>query len=1146
MPKRTDIKSILIIGAGPIVIGQACEFDYSGTQACKALKEEDYRIILVNSNPATIMTDPGVADATYIEPITPDFVAKIIEKERPDALLPTMGGQTALNTALSLQRAGVLERFGVEMIGARAAAIDKAEDRELFRKAMEKIGLETPRSRLADAAVLKRADREKYKSAIARIEAEFADPEGRATARAVFEAEWARHEGERRRRYVEKGLIEALEAVQEIGLPAIIRPSFTLGGTGGGVAYNREEFLEIVERGLDASPTSEVLIEESVLGWKEYEMEVVRDHDDNCIIVCSIENVDPMGVHTGDSITVAPALTLTDKEYQIMRNASIAVLREIGVETGGSNVQFAVNPADGRLVVIEMNPRVSRSSALASKATGFPIAKVAAKLAVGYTLDELANDITGGATPASFEPTIDYVVTKIPRFAFEKFPGSKPVLTTSMKSVGEVMAIGRTFPESLQKALRSMETGLIGLDDIALEGLGQGDDKNVIRAALGTPSPDRLLKVAQALRLGFDEEQIYDSCRIDPWFIRQLQEIVDCEERVRQHGLPKTAPQFRALKALGFSDERLAKLAGLEASEVSAQRRALDVHPVYKRIDTCAAEFASPTAYMYSTYETGFAGPPQCESRPSEKEKIIILGGGPNRIGQGIEFDYCCCHAAFALSAAGFETIMINCNPETVSTDYDTSDRLYFEPLTEEDVLEIVRTESANGKVKGVIVQFGGQTPLKLAQALENAKVPILGTSPDAIDLAEDRDRFKALIERLGLRQPQSGVARSADAAKAIAATLGFPLMIRPSYVLGGRAMEIVHDEAQLARYIAEAVVVSGKSPVLLDRYLRDAIEVDVDAIGDGTGDVFICGVMEHIEEAGVHSGDSACSLPPHSLNPAIIADMERQTVELARALNVVGLMNVQFAIQNDDIYILEVNPRASRTVPFVAKVVGLPIAGIAAEVMGGKKLADFHLKRPVLDHIAVKEAVFPFARFPGVDPVLGPEMRSTGEVMGIDRDYAIAFAKSQIGGGSKLPLSGTVFVSVKDSDKEKVVAPVRELAEMGFRIIATRGTKRHLDAYGIPTERVNKVLEGRPHIVDAITNGEVDIVFNTTEGAKALADSFSIRRSALLYHIPYYTTLAGALAVTQAIRALRAGGLKVAPLQSYVGRPPSDLAETA
>jgi carbamoyl-phosphate synthase large subunit len=1137
MPRRTDIKSILIIGAGPIVIGQACEFDYSGTQACKALKEEGYRIVLVNSNPATIMTDPDVADATYIEPITPEFLTKIIEKERPDALLPTMGGQTALNTALSLDRTGVLKKFGVEMIGAKASVIDKAEDRELFREAMTKIGLKTPRSRLADAATLKRADREKYRAEIARLTAPHADQEERSRALAAFEADWARKEGERRRRYVEKGLIEALDAVQDIGLPAVIRPSFTLGGTGGGIAYNREEFLEIVERGLDASPTCEVLIEESVLGWKEYEMEVVRDKDDNCIIICSIENIDPMGVHTGDSITVAPALTLTDKEYQIMRNASIAVLREIGVETGGSNVQFAVNPADGRLVIIEMNPRVSRSSALASKATGFPIAKIAAKLAVGYTLDELANDITGGATPASFEPTIDYVVTKIPRFAFEKFPGSKPVLTTSMKSVGEAMAIGRTFPESLQKALRSMETGLTGLDDIAFEGIGQGDDKNVIRAALGTPSPDRLLKVAQALRLGFDEAQIFEACAIDPWFIRQLQDIVDCEERVRQHGLPQSAAQFRALKSMGFSDERLATLAKLEASEVSARRRALDVHPVYKRIDTCAAEFASPTAYMYSTYESGFAGPPVCEARPSAAEKIIILGGGPNRIGQGIEFDYCCCHAAYALSTAGYETIMVNCNPETVSTDYDTSDRLYFEPLTEEDVLEIVRTEEANGRVKGVIVQFGGQTPLKLAQALENAKVPILGTSPDAIDLAEDRDRFKALIERLGLRQPRSGIARSANEAKAIAAKLGFPLVIRPSYVLGGRAMEIVHDEAQLARYIAEAVVVSGKSPVLLDSYLRDAIEVDVDAIADSTGDVFICGVMEHIEEAGVHSGDSACSLPPHSLKPAIVADMERQTEELARALHVVGLMNVQFAIQNDDINILEVNPRASRTVPFVAKVIGLAIAGIAAEVMAGKPLASFGLTRPILDHIAVKEAVFPFARFPGVDPVLGPEMRSTGEVMGIDRDYAIAFAKSQLGGGSKLPLSGTVFVSVKDGDKEKVVAPIRALAEMGFRVIATRGTKRHLDAYGIQCERVNKVLEGRPHIVDAITNGEVDIVFNTTEGAKALADSFSIRRSALIYHIPYYTTLAGALAVTEAIKALRAGSLTVAPLQSYVGK---------
>ena len=883
-----------------------------------------------------------------------------------------------------------------------------------------------------------------------------------------------------------------------------------------------------------------------MLGWKEYEMEVVRDHDDNCIIICSIENIDPMGVHTGDSITVAPALTLTDKEYQIMRNASIAVLREIGVETGGSNVQFAVNPADGRLVVIEMNPRVSRSSALASKATGFPIAKVAAKLAVGYTLDELANDITGGATPASFEPTIDYVVTKIPRFAFEKFPGAKPVLTTSMKSVGEAMAIGRTFPESLQKALRSMETGLTGLDDITLEGLGQGDDKNVIRAALGTPSPDRLLKVAQALRLGFDEEQIYDACRIDPWFIRQIQEIIDCEERVRQHGLPTTPSQFRALKALGFSDERLAKLLG--SRQARCRQSAARSMCIPSISASTLAPRSSPRPPPICTRPMRRASPGARNARrePSDKEKIIILGGGPNRIGQGIEFDYCCCHAAFALSAAGYETIMVNCNPETVSTDYDTSDRLYFEPLTEEDVLEIVRTESTNGKVKGVIVQFGGQTPLKLAQAFENAKVPILGTSPDAIDLAEDRDRFKALIERLGLRQPQSGVARSADQAKAIAASLGFPLMIRPSYVLGGRAMEIVHDEVQLARYIAEAVVVSGKSPVLLDRYLRDAIEVDVDAISDGSGEVFICGVMEHIEEAGVHSGDSACSLPPHSLKEEIVADMERQTVELARALHVVGLMNVQFAIQNDDIYILEVNPRASRTVPFVAKVVGLPIAGIAAEVMAGKTLAEFHLKRPKLDHIAVKEAVFPFARFPGVDPVLGPEMRSTGEVMGIDRDYAMAFAKSQLGGGAKLPLSGTVFVSVKDSDKEKVVAPVRELAEMGFRVIATRGTKRHLDGYGIPSERVNKVLEGRPHIVDAITNGEVDIVFNTTEGAKALANSFSIRRSALLYHIPYYTTLAGALAVTKAIRALRAGGLKVAPLQSYVGGSPPDLAETA
>ncbi len=1145
MPKREDIESILIVGAGPIVIGQACEFDYSGTQACKALKDEGYRIVLVNSNPATIMTDPELADATYIEPITPDVVAKIIERERPNALLPTMGGQTALNTALSLRSSGVLEQFGVELIGAKAEVIDKAEDRELFREAMNSIGLETPRSRLADAASLKRADRETYKKEVARIERETPDAEARSKTMRDFEADWARHESERRRRYVKKGLIEALEALPDIGLPAIIRPSFTLGGTGGGVAYNREEFLEIVEGGLDASPTCEVLIEESVLGWKEYEMEVVRDRDDNCIIICSIENIDPMGVHTGDSITVAPALTLTDKEYQMMRTASIAVLREIGIETGGSNVQFAVNPEDGRLVVIEMNPRVSRSSALASKATGFPIAKIAAKLAVGYTLDELANDITGGTTPASFEPTIDYVVTKIPRFAFEKFPGSTPTLTTSMRSVGEAMAIGRTFQESLQKALRSMETGRTGLNDIRFPGLGQGDDKNIIREALGTPSPDRLLKVAQALRLGVDHEQVYDSCRIDPWFILQLQDIVDAEMRVRMHGLPKTEAQFCKLKAQGFSDERLAELAGLEPAEVAKVRTGLGVRPVYKRIDTCAAEFASPTAYMYSTYETGFPGGSSCEARPSDANKIVILGGGPNRIGQGIEFDYCCCHAAFSLSAAGFETIMVNCNPETVSTDYDTSDRLYFEPLTEEDVLEIVRKEQENGTVKGVIVQFGGQTPLKLAAALEQAKVPILGTSPDAIDLAEDRDRFKALIERLGLRQPNNGIARSAEEAVAHAKAIGFPVVIRPSYVLGGRAMEIVHDEAQLKRYITEAVVVSGNSPVLLDSYLRDAIEVDVDALADGK-DVFVCGVMEHIEQAGVHSGDSACSLPPHSLSPEIIAEMERQAIALADALNVVGLMNIQFAIQNDDIYILEVNPRASRTVPFVAKVIGLPIAAIASEIMAGKPLSAFGLTRPTLNHIAVKEAVFPFARFPGVDPVLGPEMRSTGEVMGIDRDYAVAFAKSQLGGGAKLPLSGTVFVSVKDLDKEGLIAPVRTMVEMGFQVVATRGTKRHLDAHGIPCSRVNKVLEGRPHIVDAITNGEIDIVFNTTEGAKALADSMSIRRSALLNHVPYYTTLAGASAATEAIKALREGSLTVAPLQSYVGKSSFGPAGTA
>jgi carbamoyl-phosphate synthase large subunit len=1101
MPKRTDIKSILIIGAGPIVIGQACEFDYSGTQACKALKEEGYRIILVNSNPATIMTDPELADATYVEPITPEIVAKIIAEERPDALLPTMGGQTALNTALALAKQGILDALGVELIGANAEAIDKAEDRMRFRDAMKKIGLETPRSMMAH------------------------------------------------------NMNEAMAALEFVKLPAIIRPSFTMGGTGGGIAYNKAEFIEIIEGGLDASPTTQVLVEESVLGWKEFEMEVVRDKADNCIIVCSIENIDPMGVHTGDSITVAPALTLTDKEYQMMRDASLAVLREIGVETGGSNVQFAVNPADGRLVVIEMNPRVSRSSALASKATGFPIAKVAAKLAVGYTLDELDNDITGGATPASFEPTIDYVVTKIPRFAFEKFPGADSTLTTAMKSVGEAMAIGRTFEESLQKALRSMETGLTGLDDIALEGLGpvfdmEGDDRNVVRAALGRPAPDRLLKVAQALRLGVGVADVHEMCRIDPWFLSRIEGIIRTEERVKAHKLPKSAEQMRWLKSQGFSDARLAKLAGMSEADVSRHRRDLGVTPVYKRIDTCAAEFASPTAYMYSTYERPLVWPvsdptASCESRPSGREKIIILGGGPNRIGQGIEFDYCCCHACFALSKAGYETIMVNCNPETVSTDYDTSDRLYFEPLTAEDVLEIICTEQRTGKLKGVIVQFGGQTPLKLAEALEAAGVPILGTSPDAIDLAEDRDRFKALIDKLGLRQPPSAIARSPGEARPKADEIGYPVVIRPSYVLGGRGMEIVHDGVEVDRYVARLsatldspseLIVHDRRPLLIDRYLTDATEVDVDCLSDGK-DTFVAGIMEHIEEAGIHSGDSACSLPPHSLTADMIARIEKQTRELALALDVVGLMNVQFAIKDDEIYVLEVNPRASRTVPFVAKVIGLPVAGIASRIMAGEPLASFGLKPAKLSHIAVKEAVFPFARFPGVDPVLGPEMRSTGEVMGIDRDFAIAFGKSQLGAGQKLPMSGGVFISLKDADKERIVPAVIDLVAMGFKVVATRGTKRHLESHGIRCEIVNKVLDGRPHIVDLMKNGDIAMVFNTTDGAKALADSKDIRRTALLGHIPYYTTLAGANAVTQAIKALKAKTLNVAPLQLYARR---------
>jgi carbamoyl-phosphate synthase large subunit len=1095
MPKRTDIKTILIIGAGPIVIGQACEFDYSGVQACKALRAEGYRIVLVNSNPATIMTDPDVADATYIEPITPGFVEKIIAKERPDALLPTMGGQTALNCALDLFHSGVLEKYGVEMIGAKADVIEKAEDRQKFRDAMDHLGLESPKSRAAHT------------------------------------------------------MEEALEGLEFVGLPAIVRPSFTLAGTGGGIAYNIEEFREIVERGLDLSPSTEVLIEESVLGWKEYEMEVVRDTADNCIIVCSIENIDPMGVHTGDSITVAPALTLTDKEYQRMRAASIAVLREIGVETGGSNVQFAVNPADGRMVVIEMNPRVSRSSALASKATGFPIAKVAARLAVGYTLDELANEITGGATPASFEPSIDYVVTKIPRFAFEKYPGSEPYLTTSMKSVGEVMAIGRTFAESLQKALRGLETGLTGLDDIHIDGADDAETgKAAVTRALGNPTPDRLRVIAQAFRHGLTVEEVNAACSYEPWFLRQIAEIVRTEGHIRAFGVPAEPTALRKLKAMGFSDARLATLSHQKEADVARARRALGVRPVFKRIDSCAGEFNATTPYMYSTYETGALGQaPDCESAPTDRKKAIILGGGPNRIGQGIEFDYCCCHAAFALDAIGVESIMVNCNPETVSTDYDTSDRLYFEPLTAEDVLELIHVEMSNGTLLGVIVQFGGQTPLKLAHPLEQAGVPILGTSPDAIDLAEDRERFQQLLHRLKIAQPINGLARTPEEAFKAAHEVGYPVVIRPSYVLGGRGMEIIRDDEQLERYIRTAVQVSGDNPVLIDQYLSRATEVDVDALCDGET-VYVAGVMEHIEEAGVHSGDSACSLPPFSLTDATIAELKRQTEAMAFALNVRGLMNVQFAIEEPHsaeprIFVLEVNPRASRTVPFVAKTIGLPLAGIAAKVMAGVPLASFGLVDKPYDHIAVKEAVFPFARFAGVDTVLGPEMRSTGEVMGLDwrrpgetlmAAFARAFAKSQLGGGVELPTRGTAFVSVREDDKPWIVEPVRLLQAAGFRILTTVGTGAFLKEQGIETEYVRKVLEGRPHIVDHMKNGEVQLVFNTTEGKQSLADSFEIRRTALMMKIPYYTTAAGALAAGQAIAGAPLEALEVRPLQAY------------
>ncbi|MCX7354481.1 MAG: carbamoyl-phosphate synthase large subunit [Alphaproteobacteria bacterium] len=1079
MPKRTDIKSILIIGAGPIVIGQACEFDYSGTQAVKALKDEGYRVVLINSNPATIMTDPSLADATYIEPITPEFVTRVIAKERPDALLSTMGGQTALNTAMNLARMGVLEKYNVELIGANKDAIERAEDRQLFREAMTRIGLESPRGRLVST------------------------------------------------------MEEAIEALPYIGMPAIIRPSFTLGGTGGGIAYNQDEYGAIVRGGLAASPVSQVLVEESVLGWKEFELEVVRDRKDNCIIICSIENIDPMGIHTGDSITVAPALTLTDKEYQILRDASLACLREIGVDTGGSNVQFAINPADGRMVVIEMNPRVSRSSALASKATGFPIAKIAAKLAIGYTLDELTNDITG-TTPASFEPTIDYVVTKMPRFTFEKFPGSEALLTTSMKSVGEAMAIGRTFAESLQKALRSMETGLNGLNEVEILGTDAADRRDAIRAALAKPTPDRLLVIAQAVREGFTTAEINAVCKYDPWFIDRIAEIVAVEAEVRAGGLPKDAHGLLRLKKMGFSDSRLAELTGGTANAGAAARRKVGVTPSFKRIDTCAAEFPSQTPYMYSAYEGDGITPGECESDPTDKKKIIILGGGPNRIGQGIEFDYCCVHAVYALREAGYETIMVNCNPETVSTDYDTADRLYFEPLTPEDVIELVRTEQKNGTLLGVIVQFGGQTPLKLAAALEEAKIPILGTSPDSIDLAEDRSRFQTLMSDLGLQQPKGGIAYSAEEAEKVAAGLGYPVMIRPSYVLGGRAMEIVHERAALNRYMREAVRVSGDQPVLIDSYLQDATEVDVDALADGQ-DVHVAGIMEHIEEAGIHSGDSACSLPPYSLAQSTIEEIRRQTKALAKALKVVGLMNIQFAIKDDQVYVLEVNPRASRTVPFVAKATGVPIAKIAARIMAGEKLKDFKLQiEAVRPHVAVKEAVFPFARFPGVDVLLGPEMRSTGEVMGLDTDFGRAYAKAQLGAGTTLPTGGGVFISVRDRDKADVVDVARGLVKLGFNIIATRGTAEVLREAGLEVEIVNKVLEGRPHIVDSMKSGLVQLVFNTTEGARAIADSASLRQTALLNGIAYSTTVAGAAATVEAIAALKAGELDVAPLQSY------------
>ena len=1104
MPKRTDIQSIMIIGAGPIVIGQACEFDYSGAQACKALREEGYRVILVNSNPATIMTDPGLADATYIEPITPETVAKIIAKERPDALLPTMGGQTGLNTSLALEEMGVLEEYGVEMIGAKRDAIEMAEDRKLFREAMDRLGIENPKATIVTAPKDEKGNKD-----------------------------------------LDAGVALALQDLEEIGLPAIIRPAFTLGGTGGGVAYNREDYIHFCRSGMDASPVGQILVDESLLGWKEYEMEVVRDKADNAIIVCAIENVDPMGVHTGDSITVAPALTLTDKEYQIMRNGSIAVLREIGVETGGSNVQWAINPDDGRMVVIEMNPRVSRSSALASKATGFPIAKIAAKLAIGYTLDELDNDITK-VTPASFEPTIDYVVTKIPKFAFEKFPGSEPYLTTAMKSVGEAMSIGRTIHESMQKALASMESGLTGFDEVDIPG---APDKAAVVKAISQQTPDRLRTIAQAMRHGLTNDEIFGVTKFDSWFLDRIREIIDAEADLMKNGLPTTEEGLRAIKMLGFTDARLAKLTGQDEANVRRARRNLGVNAVFKRIDTCAAEFEAQTPYMYSTYEAPMMGEVECEARPSDRKKVVILGGGPNRIGQGIEFDYCCCHACFALTDAGYETIMVNCNPETVSTDYDTSDRLYFEPLTFEHVMEILTKEQENGTLHGVIVQFGGQTPLKLANALEEEGIPILGTTPDAIDLAEDRERFQALVNDLGLKQPKNGIAATDAQALEIAEEIGFPLVIRPSYVLGGRAMEIVRDMGQLERYIAEAVVVSGDSPVLLDSYLAGAVELDVDALCDGDA-VHVAGIMQHIEEAGVHSGDSACSLPPYSLSDDIIAQIQEQAHALAKALNVVGLMNVQFAIKDDEIYLIEVNPRASRTVPFVAKATDSAIASIAARVMAGEKLSAFPkraatqpdetkiadqmtLVDPNMPWYSVKEAVMPFARFPGVDTLLGPEMRSTGEVMGWDRSFARAFLKAQMGAGMVLPASGRAFISIKDADKGPLMLEAAQiLVDQGFTLVATRGTQSWLAEQDVACDAVNKVYEGRPDVVDMLKDGQVHLLMNTTEGAQAVEDSKSIRSIALYDKIPYFTTAAASNAAARAIRAQAEGDIEVRSLQ--------------